>query len=320
MFYAVHPQSDYLRSALITILQLNQELPEGDILTFLTGQEEIEMAARVLANCQLLPVEGQKELLVCQFFAALPSHCQQRVFEPAPSGTRKVILSTNIAETSITLPGVRYVVDTGVVKARGYNPRLGLDYLLVQPVSKAQARQRAGRAGRENPGQCYRLYTEESFEALLEHSIPEIQRCSLASVILQLLSLHITDIVGFPFLDPPSEESLIAALEQLYLLGAVEKKEALALTTLGREMANFPLDPSLARTILAAKEYGCAKEVLTIVAMLSVESVLFTPHEKVTSWMTLCLSCPSTITVFVLCRETRHWPQEESFMPTKEIT
>ena len=260
------------------------------MLVFLTGQEEIEMAARILADCEQLATEGQKEMRVCQFFAALPSHCQQKVFEPAPSGTRKVVLSTNIAETSITLPGVKYVVDTGVVKARGYNPQLGLDYLLVQPVSKAQARQRAGRSGRECPGQCYRLYTEESFEALLEHSIPEIQRCSLASVVLQLLSLHVTDIVGFPFLDPPSEESLVAALEQLYLLGAVEMKEALALTKLGREMANFPLDPALSQAILAAREGGCAKEVLTIVAMLSVEFVLFTPHEQVKKHVLLSVS------------------------------
>lgn len=269
------------------MLQLNQELPEGDILVFLTGQEEIEMAAHILTNHQLLSAEEQQEIVVCQFFAALPTHRQQRVFEPTPFGKRKVVLSTNIAETSITLPGVRYVVDTGVVKARGYSPRLGLDYLLVQPISKAQARQRAGRAGRENPGRCYRLYTEDSFEALLEHNIPEIQRCSLTSVVLQLLSLCVTDILGFPFLDPPSEESLVAALEQLYLLGAVEKKQVLILTRLGQEMAKFPLDPPLSRAILAARESHCAEEVVSIVAMLSVDSVLFTPHDQV--GVALCL-------------------------------
>lgn len=218
-------------------------------------------------------------------------------------GCRKVILSTNIAETSITLPGVCHVLDTGVVKARGYNPLIGLDILCVQPVSKAQARQRAGRAGREAPGTCYRLYTEQTFEELSENTEPEILRCPLNSVVLELLAMGVTDLLSFDFMSAPSEDSLVAALEQLCHLGAVEGREGgegVILTPLGRRMAHFPLEPSLAKAILMApvggeicrcvspfasclcnntppQEYGCSEEVVAIVSLLSVDSVLFTP-------------------------------------------
>ena len=281
IYYTVQPQSDYLHAAITTTLQLHGEDNEdGDILVFLTGQEEIETTVRILNQCRALFPVHWKDIIVCPLFAALPSHQQQKVFKSTSSGCRKIILSTNIAETSITIPGVKYVIDTGMVKARGYNPHIGLDILLVQPVSKAQARQRAGRAGRERDGFCYRLYTEESFISLTEHSIPEIQRCNLSSVVLQLLAVGIKDIVGFDFMNPPSEDSLVTALEQLYLLGGVEKRQHLQLTTTGQQMAKFPLNPSLARAILASPFHNCGTEVLSVVAMLSVESVLYTPHDK----------------------------------------
>ena len=281
IYYTVKPQHDYLHAAITTVLQLHgEEKDSGDILVFLTGQEEIETAARILKQCQPLFPSHWHNLVVCPLFAALPSNQQQRVFQPVPQGTRKVVLSTNIAETSITLPGVKYVVDTGMVKARGYNPLIGLDLLLVQPVSKAQARQRAGRAGREQPGYCYRLYTEESYAHLPETTIPEIQRCNLSNVLLQLLALGVSDILSFEFMDPPSEESLVAALEQLFLLRAVEKVKVLKLTLLGQRMAIFPLDPPLSRCLLASESQGCGEEIMSIVSMLSVESVLYTPHEQ----------------------------------------
>ena len=281
VFYTPQPQPDYLHSAITATLQLHGENEgDGDILVFLTGQEEIEVATKLLNQCRLMFPAGWKDLTICPLFAALPNHQQQRVFRQAPPGSRKVVLSTNIAETSITIPGVKYVIDTGMVKARGYNPVIGLDLLLIQPVSKAQARQRAGRAGREMPGYCYRLYTEESFHSLPEQTVPEIQRCNLSNIILQLLAVGIKDLVGFDFMDPPSEDSLVSALEELYLLGAVEKKDHLGLTPLGHQMSLFPLNPPLSKAILSSQEFSCVTEVLSIVSMLSVESVLYSPSDK----------------------------------------
>lgn len=281
LYYTVSPQPDYMRAAITTVLQLHEEEEEGHILVFLTGQEEIEAAVHIICRCiKLLPKERQN-LMVCPLFAALPSAQQQQVFADSPKRVRKVILSTNIAETSVTLPGVKHVIDTGLVKARNYNPRLGMDLLLVQPVSKSQARQRLGRAGREQPGTCYRLYTEETFEELQEHTIPEIKRCNLSGVILQLLAIGISDILSFDFMDPPSEEAIVSALQQLLLLGAVEKNCGLTLSPLGKQLSHFPLSPCLSRAILAAEEGGCCQEVVSIVAMLSVESIFYTPQEQV---------------------------------------
>ena len=278
--YTVKPQNDYFHSSITTILQLHsQEQDGGDILLFLTGQEEIENAQRILKQCKQLFPSHWKNLIICPLFAALPAYQQQKVFVPTPSNSRKIILSTNIAETSLTIPGVKYVIDTGMVKARGYNPVVGLDLLLVQPISKSQARQRSGRAGREREGYCYRLYTEESFAQLSENTVPEIQRCNLASVLLQLLAMGISDLLGFDFMDPPSEDSLAAALEQLVLLKAVEKGVELKLTALGQRMAVFPLDPFLSCGLLASETYSCGVEIVSIVAMLSVESVFYTPHD-----------------------------------------
>ena len=165
-----------------------------------------------------------------------------------------MILSTNLAETSVTIPRVTCVIDTGLVKARGYNPAMGLDILSVQPVSQAQARQRAGRAGREAPGSCYRLYTEQTFSELRENTEPEILHCPLTSVVLELLAMGVTDLLTFDFMCAPSEEGLVSALEQLCQLGAVEGGggEGMRLTDLGWKMSRFPLEPGLAKAILLA--------------------------------------------------------------------
>ena len=154
----------------------------------------------------------------------------------------------------MTIPGVTCVIDPGLVKARGYNPLVGLDILCVQPTSQAQARQRAGRAGRETPGTCYRLYTEQTFTDLRENSVPEILRCPLTSVVLELLAMGVTDLLTFDFMSAPSEEGLVSALEELCQLGAVEGagREGVVLTDLGRRMAHFPLEPSLTKAILMA--------------------------------------------------------------------
>ncbi|XP_002732327.2 ATP-dependent RNA helicase DHX33-like [Saccoglossus kowalevskii] len=281
LLYSSMPQSDYLFAAIVTVFQIHQDEPPGhDILVFLTGQEEIEAMLKSVKDIAKDLPSDCPQLLVCPMYAALPPGQQLKIFQPTPAGSRKVILATNIAETSITIQGIKHVIDTGKVKAKSYQPGSGLDLLKVQWVSKSQAWQRTGRSGREDSGTCWRLYTENQFQELRENTIPEIQRCNLSSVVLQLLALGIPNILRFDFMDKPSAESIINAVDQLNLLAAVEKKDKVQLTSLGKKMAIFPLEPRLSKVILMAKEYNCLEEILTIVSLLSVESVLFTPHNK----------------------------------------
>ncbi|KAF5274963.1 hypothetical protein FQR65_LT04306 [Abscondita terminalis] len=248
-----------------------------DVLIFLTGQEEIEAVAqqiRVLSK----DVEGPS-VKVCPLYASQPTTQQMTVFQPAPVNTRKVIIGTNVAETSITISGVRYVIDSGMVKARTYHPATGLDMLKVQRISQEQSWQRTGRAGRESEGYCYRIYTRNQYESLQKSTIPEIQRANLSTVAIQLLALGI-HAVNFDFMDKPLKDSITAAFEQLKLLGAVETVESKNLTPLGRKMVQFPLDPRFSKIILSASEYGCLEEVLSIVALLSGESIFLNPTAR----------------------------------------
>ncbi|NXT79966.1 DHX33 helicase, partial [Zapornia atra] len=279
IFYTKQPQSDYLQAALVSIFQIHQEVPSSqDILVFLTGQEEIEAMTKTCQDIAKHLPDGCPPVVVMPLYASLPYYQQLRVFQAAPKGCRKVILSTNIAETSITIAGIKYVVDTGMVKAKKYSPDTGLEVLAVQRVSKAQAWQRSGRAGREDSGVCYRLYTEDEFEKFDQMTIPEIQRCNLSSVVLQLLALKVPNVLTFDFMSKPSPDAIQAAIEQLDLLGAVERKnDQLVLTPLGRKMAAFPLEPKFAKTILLSPKFHCTEEILTIVSLLSVDSVLYNP-------------------------------------------
>ncbi|XP_069613584.1 ATP-dependent RNA helicase DHX33 [Ranitomeya imitator] len=282
VFYTKQSQSDYLQAALVTVFQIHQEAPAShDILVFLTGQEEIEAMTKTCRDIAKHLPDGCPQMTVMPLYASLPHSQQLRVFQNAPKDHRKVILSTNIAETSITITGIKYVVDTGMVKAKKYNPESGLEILAVQRVSKAQAWQRTGRAGREDSGICYRLYTEDEFEKLDKMTVPEIQRCNLASVVLQLLVLRVANILTFDFVSKPSPDSIRSAIEQLDLLGAVERKEdQIILTPLGKKMASFPLEPKFSKTILISSKFHCTEEILTIVALLSVDSVLHNPPAK----------------------------------------
>ncbi|XP_056412357.1 ATP-dependent RNA helicase DHX33 isoform X2 [Hyla sarda] len=282
VFYTKQPQSDYLQAALVTVFQIHQEAPVShDILVFLTGQEEIEAMTKTCRDIAKHLPDGCPQMTVMPLYASLPHSQQLRVFQNAPKDHRKVILSTNIAETSITITGIKYVIDTGMVKAKKYNPDSGLEVLAVQRVSKAQAWQRTGRAGREDSGICYRLYTEDEFEKLEKMTVPEIQRCNLASVVLQLLVLRVPNILTFDFVSKPSPDSIQSATEQLDLLGAVERKEdQIILTPLGKKMAAFPLEPKFSKTILISPKFHCTEEILTIVALLSVDSVLHNPPAK----------------------------------------
>ncbi|XP_026564483.1 ATP-dependent RNA helicase DHX33 [Pseudonaja textilis] len=282
IFYTKQSQSDYLQAALVTVFQIHQEAPYSqDILVFLTGQEEIEAMTKTCRDIAKHLPYGCPQMVVMPLYASLPYSQQLRVFQVAPKGYRKVILSTNIAETSITIAGIKYIVDTGMVKAKKYTPQSGLEVLAVQRISKAQAWQRAGRAGREDSGFCYRLYTEDEFEKFDKMTVPEIQRCNLASVVLHLLALRIPNVLTFDFVSKPSPEALQAAIEQLALLGAAEKKDdQLILTPLGKKMAAFPLEPKFSKTILMSPRFHCTEEILTIVSLLSVDSVLYNPPSR----------------------------------------
>lgn len=282
IYYTKQPQSDYLQAALVSIFQIHQEAPPShDILVFMTGQEEIEALARTCRDIAKHLPDGCGAMVVIPLYASLPPVQQLRVFQPAPKGSRKVILSTNVAETSVTISGIKFVIDTGMVKAKRFNPDSGLEVLAVQRVSKAQAWQRAGRAGREDSGSCYRLYTEEEFDNLIPMTVPEIQRCNLAAVMLQLMALGIPDVMNFDFVSKPSPEAVRSAVDHLELLGALERKDGqVGLTALGKKMANFPLEPRYAKTILLSPDFSCSEEVLTIVSLLSVDTVLYNPPAR----------------------------------------
>ncbi|KAJ3018695.1 hypothetical protein HKX48_002738 [Thoreauomyces humboldtii] len=273
-YHTAAPEANYLAAAITTIMTIHISQPKGDVLLFLTGQDEIEQAEEGLkAICRQL---GSKigEIIIVPCYANLPSDLQAKIFEPTPDGARKVVLATNIAETSITIDGVVYVIDPGFEKQNNYNPRTGMESLVVVPCSRASANQRKGRAGRVGPGKCFRLYTAWAFQNELDEStIPEIQRTNMGNTVLLLKSLGINDLMNFDFMDAPPAETLIRALEQLYALGALNDRGEL--TKLGRRMAEFPLDPMLSKTVIAAEKYECTDEVVSIIAMLSVGNSIF---------------------------------------------
>lgn len=261
---------NYLNEAVSRTLDIHFNQPEGDILLFLTGEEEIE------STCDRLRAEisGQTHstgmsAYVLPLYASLPPQEQAKVFKPAKyPNTRKIIVSTNIAETSVTIDGVVYVIDPGMVKQNTYNPERRMSSLLVVPISKAAAVQRAGRAGRTRRGICYRLYTQETFEKeLQEQTTPEIQRSDLASVLLLMLAAGIFDIMHFPFIDPPEYKLVKSSIEELYFLGAVDIQGNL--TEKGRLMSLIPIEPKLAAALISSKDFNCTVEMATIVAMLS---------------------------------------------------
>jgi ATP-dependent RNA helicase DHX8/PRP22 len=279
ILYSREPESDYLDAALVTVLQIHLTEPAGDILLFLTGQEEIDTFCEVLYERVKGLGSRVPELLILPVYSALPAEMQSSIFDPAPPGTRKVVVATNIAETSITIDQILYVVDPGFVKQKAYDPKLGMDSLIVTPISQAQANQRAGRAGRTAAGKCFRLYTEAAYQSeMLPSPIPDIQRQNLSTTILMLKAMGINDLLHFDFMDPPAVNTMLTALEELYALGALDDEGLL--TRLGRKMADFPMEPSLAKVLISAVDLGCSDEMLSIVAMLGLLNVFYRPKEK----------------------------------------
>ncbi|OHS95347.1 helicase [Tritrichomonas foetus] len=274
IFYTEQPESDYVEACSISIIQLNMDLDmPGDFLVFMTGQEEIDELGNLLRSKQTDP-----PLHVLPLYAALPMHLQQKVFEDAPEGHRKVILSTNIAETSVTIPGIKYVIDSGLVKIKTFNPVSGVECLGLSPIAKAQAMQRSGRAGRESAGACFRLYTEDSFFELQDSPIAEIRRADLSSVVLQLFALGIQNPLKFNFLEQPPTKMLQSSLETIYSLGALDDNGAL--TEDGKIMATFPLTPKMTKVLLLASREHCGSQAITLLAMLSCENLFVVPSEK----------------------------------------
>lgn len=284
VYYSKEPEKDYLDAAVRTVVQIHLNEEPGDVLLFLTGEEEIEDACkRIRLECAALGNEVG-EVFVVPLYSSLPPKQQQLVFEEAPTGRngikgRKVVVSTNIAETSLTIDGIVYVVDPGFSKQKVYNPRVRVESLLVSPISKASAEQRTGRAGRTRPGKAFRLYTESAFNASLEsQTYPEILRCNLGSVVLQLCKLGVEDLVHFDFMDPPAPETLMRALELLNYLGALDDEGQM--TEIGALMAEFPLDPQMAKMLISSSYNGCASEILSITGMLSVPLCFVRPADR----------------------------------------
>ena len=283
ILYSPEPVQDYVDAALRTVIQIHYKEPlPGDILVFLTGQETVESLEALLKDHALGLGPEVPRLSILPLFAALPQAAQQRVFQPASFRTRKVILATNIAETSVTVSGVRFVVDCGKSKIKQFRTRLGLDSLLVKPISKSAAIQRKGRAGREAPGQCYRLYTEQDYLKLDKANTPEILRCDLTQGILTMKARGVKDILAFPFLDRPPRVALERALMHLFQIGALT--ETGEINKLGTQIAQLPLTASLGRVLLAAAEpeMDCLSEVIDIISCLSVENIFLnlTSEEK----------------------------------------
>lgn len=276
--YLEKPAENYVQSAIETVLNLHSQEEPGDILVFLTGREEIDNAVQAVYERAAEWNDGQNRLQPLPLYAGLSSEEQMFVFDKAPEGTRKVVFSTNIAEASVTIDGIVYVVDCGYVKQRAYNPQTGIETLTATPVSKASASQRAGRAGRTKPGKCYRLYTEDGYAALPDASVPEMQRSNLAPVILQLKALGIDNIVRFDFFSSPPSELVSKALELLYSLGALDEYSKLT-RPLGLRMAEIAVEPMMARTLLSAPSFGCMSEILTIAAMTSLDGSVWFHHD-----------------------------------------
>lgn len=278
IYFSDEPVADYLKASVETAIKIHEKMTSGDILIFLTGQEEVERAVEILVDYSraIKDKPDSKKMFVLPMYSSLPAADQLRVFESFPRSVRKVVVATNLAEASVTIHGIAYVVDSGFVKLRFYNPKTCTDSLVILPISQASAVQRAGRAGRTRPGKAYRLYTAESFKNLDQFTIPEIKRSNLVPVILQLKALGIKNLLKFSFPSKPPEYNIITALELLYALGGIDNNGDLT-KPLGLRMVEFPLDAMFAKMLLVSGEMGCSEEALTIAAVLQVQNIFQQP-------------------------------------------
>ncbi|GAA2669457.1 MULTISPECIES: ATP-dependent RNA helicase HrpA [Actinosynnema] len=265
------PDRDQTQGICDAVRELQAEGP-GDVLVFLSGEREIRDTADALGALKLRDTE------VLPLFARLSFAEQHRVFQPHRG--RRVVLATNVAETSLTVPGIKYVIDPGTARVSRYSHRLKVQRLPIEPVSQASANQRKGRCGRVSEGICVRLYSEDDFLARPEFTDPEILRTNLASVILQMTSIGLGDIAGFPFIDPPESRNIADGVQLLQELGALAPTPGRELTPLGRKLAQLPIDPRLARMVVEADRNGCVREVMVIAAALSIQDPRERPADK----------------------------------------
>ncbi|KAI5964546.1 prh1 [Candida theae] len=272
MYVGDESNEDIVDCVIRSVIKVNMTEPEGDILCFLAGQEEIDNCVKTLD--QLAPQLPREAPLIVPLplYAALSPHQQSRIFEKLSKGRRKVILATNIAETSITVPGVKYVIDSGLRKVKIWKHDLGLSTLLTTPISQASARQRAGRAGRESAGKVFRLYQESEYLKLPKQQESEIKRNDIILPILTLKKLGIDDLLNWTWLEDPGQESILSALNTLYTLGALN--DAGKITGLGYKMSILPLPPQLSVVLITATEMGCLAPVIDIVSCLSVDNLI----------------------------------------------
>lgn len=283
VFYSKISCSDYVETAVkqVVTIHLANNKSDGDILVFMTGQEDIEATCELIKE-KLELLENPPPLDVYPIYSTLPADVQKRIFTKQNSERRKVVVATNIAETSLTVDGIKYVVDCGLAKLKLFNPKLGMDVLQVVPISLANAQQRSGRAGRTAAGTAFRLYTEKAAQSqeMYLQPIPEIQRANLSSVMLLLKNLRVMDILKFPFLDPPPPDLLYCSLYELWAMGALDNKGQLK--KMGADMTLFPMEPTLAKLIILSsqREFSCSSDIITIVSMLSVPSVFYRPKER----------------------------------------
>jgi ATP-dependent helicase HrpA len=264
---------DVLQGVCEAVEELQRE-SEGDILIFASGEREIRDYADAIGDLQLRNTE------VLPLYARLSSHEQNRVFQS--HSQRRVVIATNVAETSLTVPGIRFVIDPGTVRMSRYSYRTKVQRLPIEPISQASANQRKGRCGRIGPGICIRLYSEEDFLQRPEYTDPEILRTNLAAVILQMSSLRLGDIRQFPFVQKPDERFVkdgLNLLEELHAIKPGRKNEQPKLTDTGRQLSRLPLDPRLARMVIAGQQYGCVREMLIITAALSIQDPRERPHD-----------------------------------------
>lgn len=255
-------------------LQELESEPSGDVLVFLPTERDIRQTARLLRGWAI--TEAQRRWEILPLYSRLPPTEQQRIFQP--HNNPRVVLATNVAESSITVPWVRYVIDTGTARISRYSPRAKIQRLPIEPISRASADQRAGRCGRIGPGVCIRLFSQEDYQARDAFTTPEIRRTNLAAVLLQTKCLKLGELASFPLLDPPRPEAIRDGQRTLFELGAVDATGQL--TQLGTELGKFPVDPRVARMILAAVEMGCVEEVLVVAAGLEVPDPRLRPADR----------------------------------------
>ncbi|GIY49237.1 pre-mRNA-splicing factor ATP-dependent RNA helicase PRP16 [Caerostris extrusa] len=278
LFFSKNPIEDYVDSAVKQVLQIHLQQTTGDILVFMPGQEDIEVTCELVAE-RLGEIENAPQLAILPIYSQLPSDLQAKIFQKAPDGVRKCVVATNIAETSLTVDGIMFVVDGGYCKLKVYNPRIGMDALQIYPISQANAKQRSGRAGRTGPGHCFRLYTESQYKnEMLMTTVPEIQRTNLATVVLLLKSLGVQNLLQFHFMDPPPQDNMLNSMYQLWILGALDNIGNL--TSLGRSMIEFPLDPALSKMLIVSCDMQCSAEIIIIVSMLSVPAIFYRPKGR----------------------------------------